>query len=80
MVAHLHPRGPTLYATLQLIIQTEHADKAMDYLRSRIAADRHEDVHSVLREISRRAYVDGLQDGFTQGVRAESERKDDRGA
>lgn len=67
-------RRPTLYATIMDIIDTEHADKGMEAVERYIPPAHHEQVAGVLREICRRSYVDGLRDGFVQGVEREATR------
>jgi hypothetical protein len=69
----IYPRRPLLYATLVDIIDTEHADQAALAIRPLIASRHHEQVAGVMREVARRAYVDGLRDGFVQGVELAAE-------
>lgn len=70
----IHPRGPSLYATLATIGATRHADAAMDALVTSLSPRVVDEVAGVVREVARRAYVDGLRDGFVQGVQAESDQ------
>jgi hypothetical protein len=62
------PIGPTLYADLMKIIDTAHADYATESLADVIPPMHLGKVGECIREVARRAYLDGLRDGFVQGV------------